>query len=76
MTSEEQFLWAYRHGYSGAWSWCATQSAGKAVDDVATQMRGMKTLKGKNNQSKGGRVHIKFKKKDAFIKLFWKKTIF
>ena len=22
-TSPEQFTWAYYHGYSGAWSWCA-----------------------------------------------------
>ena len=71
MTSEEQFLWAYRYGYSGAWSWCATQSAGKAVDSIATQMRGMKTLKGKHDQSKGGRVNIKFKKIKPFKKLFF-----
>ena len=70
MTSEKQFLWAYRHGYSGAWSWCARQGAGESVDDVATQMRGMKSLKGKNDQSEGGRVDIKFKEIDPFIKRF------
>lgn len=54
MTSQEQFTWAYNHGYSGAWSW----SADSASDALEVQERGMMSLKDMNDQSKGGRVNI------------------
>ena len=66
MTSEEQFLWAYEHGYNGAWSWCANDND-DASDDIATQMRGISTLKNKNDQSKGGRININIRGENSFI---------
>ena len=62
MTSPELFYWAYGHGYNGAWSWSAIGSD-TSSDNLTTQKRGMKSLKDKNNQSKGGTVHIDIKSK-------------
>ena len=66
MTSEEQFLWAYEHGYNGAWSWCANDND-DASDDIATQMRGISTLKNKDDQSKGGRININIRGENSVI---------
>ena len=43
--------------YSGAWSWQAI-GPGPGSDPLKTQLRGIGTLKNKNNQSEGGRVAI------------------
>ena len=69
MTSQEQFTWAYEHGYNGAWSWSAVGSD-SASDDVATQEKGMNSLKNKNDQSKGGRVNIKFRNHQTLMTRF------
>lgn len=70
MTSPEQFLWAYDHGYSGAWSWCALD-ADSASDDIETQMRGMSTLRNKDDQSKGGRVNINIRNQHPFMHMLY-----
>ncbi|XP_045196000.2 mannan endo-1,4-beta-mannosidase-like [Mercenaria mercenaria] len=57
LTSPEQFTWAYNHGYNGAWSWSAIDSD-DAADTLAVQETGLRSLKDKNDQSKGGRVNI------------------
>ena len=67
MTSQEQFLWAYEHGYNGAWSWCALDTD-QASDDIETQMKGISTLRNKDDQSKGRRVNITLKQQqESFI---------
>ena len=70
MTSQEQFSWAYEHGYNGAWSWCALDKD-TASDDIETQMKGISTLRNKDDQSKGGRVNINLNdKKDLMYALY------
>ena len=66
MTSQEQFSWAYDHGYNGAWSWCALDKD-DASDDIQTQMKGISTLRNKDDQSKGGRVNINLNGKFNFL---------
>ncbi|XP_064616900.1 mannan endo-1,4-beta-mannosidase-like [Liolophura sinensis] len=56
-SSKQLFTHAYEHGYSGAWSWCALDEDG-ASDNLTVQMLGMSALKGRNNQSLGGRIDI------------------
>ena len=52
-----QFDWAYTQGYSGAWSWQANAS-GENSDNFPNQARGLNSLRGRNDQSTGGRVDI------------------
>ena len=70
LTSQEQFLWAYERGYNGAWSWCALDHD-DASDDIATQMRGIGTLKDKNDQTKGGRVNINIQDGNIFLYILY-----
>lgn len=54
---EELFTYAYYHGYAGAWSWHANAD-GSDTDDFPTQQRGMRSLRGKNDQNNGGLINI------------------
>ena len=62
MTSQELFYWAYGHGYNGAWSWSAIGSD-ESSDSLTTQKKGMKVLRKKKNQDKGGTVRINIRNK-------------
>ncbi|XP_070180562.1 mannan endo-1,4-beta-mannosidase-like isoform X2 [Littorina saxatilis] len=73
MTITDQFLWAYQKGsvrqrYSGAWSWQSVSSGG-ASDTLKTQVKGIHSLKGSNNQTQGGRIaiHIQKTKSSWFV---------
>ncbi|KAK6195089.1 hypothetical protein SNE40_000587 [Patella caerulea] len=55
MDITEQFQWAYDKGYSGAWTW-HLHADGSNTDSTANQLRGLKYMKDKNDQSKGGLV--------------------
>ncbi|KAK7466626.1 hypothetical protein BaRGS_00037283, partial [Batillaria attramentaria] len=57
MTIEEEFNYAYTHGYSGAWSWHANAD-GSDTDPTDTQMRGIASIRDKNDQTAGGRIAI------------------
>ncbi|ESO92793.1 hypothetical protein LOTGIDRAFT_216450 [Lottia gigantea] len=58
MDITEQFAWAYNQGYGGAWTW-HLHADGSNTDSTANQLRGMKSVRNKNDQSKGGLVAFK-----------------
>ena len=43
MTSAQQYLYAYKHGYAGAWGWQANGS-GEGSDSFATLESGMRAV--------------------------------
>ena len=58
-TIENLFNHFYYYNFAGAWTWHANAN-GSDTDDFATQLRGMKWLQGRNDQAKGGLVHLSF----------------
>lgn len=56
-TIGELFTYAYYHGYAGAWSWHANAD-GSDTDSLATQEAGLRSLRGKNDQTNGGLIHL------------------
>ncbi|KAK6195091.1 hypothetical protein SNE40_000589 [Patella caerulea] len=52
-----QFNYAYNNGYAGAWSW-HIKADGSDTDSTDNQLRGLRSLRGKTDQSKGGVVNF------------------
>ncbi|XP_050396881.1 mannan endo-1,4-beta-mannosidase [Patella vulgata] len=52
------FDYAYNNGYAGAWSWHLL-GTGSNSDNAATQLRGLRFMRYKNDQSRGGLVSFK-----------------
>ncbi|XP_064617065.1 mannan endo-1,4-beta-mannosidase-like [Liolophura sinensis] len=58
MTINQQYQYAYNHGWSGAWSWHARGPKGSCSDDLITQEDGIRSVRNYNDQSKGGLVKL------------------
>ncbi|XP_046582030.1 mannan endo-1,4-beta-mannosidase-like [Haliotis rubra] len=53
----DQFKHLYTTGYAGGWTW-HIRAEGSNSDSPATQMRGLLSLKGKDDQTKGGQIPL------------------
>ena len=52
MTSQQQYNWAYDHGYAGAWGWSYTDESWPVLS------AGINSIKDRDDPAKGGLVHF------------------